>query len=148
MSENELEVAYREGRLTKRAYVRQLLDGGDDMAAALARAESIVPAAPVPESTPAPAAAPTGGNPLPTRPTMSEELDINFVGDGYVVHQPSKKRMHSLNHTAALVLELCTGEHDAEAMADLLQKSFDLDSPPRAETEQCLRQLQSEGLIQ
>lgn len=143
MDDDELDVAYREGRLTKRAFVRQRLDRGDDMTGALARAESLVPAAPPPPAPEPQAAADT----VSERPVMRDELLVNFVGDGYVVYRPDSKRMHSLNHTAALVLELCTGRNDADGIARLLQSSFGLPDPPASETRRCLRELHAEGLI-
>jgi hypothetical protein len=75
-------------------------------------------------------------------------LDINFVGDGYLVSQPDHDQVHSLNHTAAIVLELCTGQNDAAEIAHLLQEAYDLPSPPDLEIRQCLATLQRDGLIE
>jgi hypothetical protein len=147
--EEELVRAFREGRLTRRAFVRQLVDGGMEMPAALAYAEVLVPA---PKGGEAGAAAPTSVPPstapvMPERPVQVDELEINFVGDGYVVYHPSTDRMHSLNHTAALVLELCTGANDQSEIARLLQDVYELPLPPEEEIRQCLESLFEEGLI-
>jgi hypothetical protein len=55
--------------------------------------------------------------------------------------------VHYLNGTAALVFTLCTGEHDAAAIAELVRRVFQLADPPAAEVDGCLDQLRGEGLI-
>ena len=55
--------------------------------------------------------------------------------------------MHYLNHTAALVLEFCTGDNSPERIAGLLQVSYDLPRPPEDVVAQCLQQLRTEGLV-
>lgn len=147
MPNEDVDRAFREGRLSRRAYVRQLVDGGTDMQAALARADELVPMAPPPTAPtavpePEPAALQNGA-----RPRHVDGLDVNFVGDGYIVYHPSRRRMHSLNNTAALVFELCTGENDTAEIAGLLQRTFGLDEAPAAEVEECLASLVREGLI-
>ena len=49
-----------------------------------------------------------------SNPKMASDLEINEVSDGYIVYQPDRDRVHYLNQTATLVLELCNG-HNAEA---------------------------------
>lgn len=142
MSEQELVAAFTEGRLTRRAFVRQLVDRGMPMADALAYAEDLVP-----EARPSAWVPPPAGATRSAKPVQSEGLEISFVGDGYVVYQPARDRMHSLNNTAALVLELCTGEHDVAEIARLLQGAFALSEPPVDDTRRCLDALYAEGLV-
>lgn len=144
MPDDELERAFREGRLSRRAFVRQLVDQGIDMPDALARAESVVP-------SPAPASAARRAveerPPLSSHPRQVDDLEVNFVGDGYVVYHRRQRRMHSLNNTAALVFELCTGENDEHDIAQLLQRAYDLKVAPEAEVRECLASLSNEHLI-
>jgi coenzyme PQQ synthesis protein D (PqqD) len=81
------------------------------------------------------------------RPRIVDGLEISMVADGSVVYDPRRDRVHYLNQTAALVLELCTGENDAAAMARALELAYELGEPPAAETRACLEQLAGEGLI-
>jgi coenzyme PQQ synthesis protein D (PqqD) len=81
------------------------------------------------------------------RPTRAGDLEINEAADGYVVYDPARDRVHYLNHTAALVLELCTGGNEPAEIVQLLQRAYDLREPPRQETHHCLTQLWQEGLI-
>ena len=92
--------------------------------------------------------APESPGPITDKPVQVSGLDINFVGDGYIVSQPDHDQVHSLNHTAAIVLELCTGQNDAAEIAHLLQEAYDLPSPPDLETRQCLATLLRDGLIE
>lgn len=81
------------------------------------------------------------------RPKVVEGLEISMVPDGSVVYDPGRDRVHYLNRTAALVLELCTGENDAAGIVHALQGAYDLDEPPEVETRACLDQLAREHLI-
>ena len=67
--------------------------------------------------------------------------------DGYVVYHPARDRVHYLNHTAALVFELCTGAAPAPEITAAVQRAFDLPEPPGDEVATCLDELRSEGLV-
>jgi hypothetical protein len=82
-----------------------------------------------------------------TTPEPAANLDVNEVDDGLVIYDPATERVHYLNGTAALVFTLCTGEHDADAIAELVRRIFQLADPPAPEVESCLGQLRKEGLI-
>jgi hypothetical protein len=81
------------------------------------------------------------------RPRRIEGLEVTRVDDGYIVYRPERDRLHYLNHTAVLVLELCTGQHTPAAIAELVRSAYALAKPPAAEVEGLLAQLEDEGLI-
>jgi hypothetical protein len=81
------------------------------------------------------------------RPLRAPEIEIERAEDGYIVYHPARDRVHYLNHTAALVLELCTGENEASGIATLMRTMYDLPEPPVGEIETCIAQLREEGLI-
>ena len=81
------------------------------------------------------------------RPRQAPNLDVNLVDDGYVVFDPRRDKVHYLNHTAALVLELCNGTNTRAEIADILQAAYDLPEPPHQEADQCLGQLRAERLV-
>jgi hypothetical protein len=80
-------------------------------------------------------------------PRKIDDIEINEVDDGYVVYHRDRDRVHYLNHTAALVLEFCTGENDAEAIPDILKRAYELETEPIGEVEECLTKLYEEGLV-
>jgi hypothetical protein len=80
-------------------------------------------------------------------PARAGDIEINEAADGYVVYHPARDRVHYLNHTAALVLELCTGANQQAQIVDLLQRAYELHEPPDEEVRQCLDQLRQEGLV-
>jgi hypothetical protein len=84
---------------------------------------------------------------MTTRPMKREGLEVHEVTDGYVVYEESSDRVHYLNHTAALVLELCTGANDVDQVAEAIGVAFDLAEPPREEVQQCIEQFLEEGLV-
>ena len=145
MSQEDLVQAFTEGRLSRPALLRQLFDRGMSMPEALSYADELPRTEPRPSEGSAAAPAPER---ISDKPVQVSGLDINFVGDGYIVSRPDRDQKHSLNHTAAVVLELCTGQNDAAEIAHLLQEAYDLPSPPDMETRQCLATLWREGLIE
>jgi hypothetical protein len=81
------------------------------------------------------------------RPTTAANIETNEVPDGYVVYQPAVDRVHYLNHTAAILLELCNGKNQVGEMPELLRLAFGLSAPPVEEVRDCLDQLIREGLV-
>jgi hypothetical protein len=79
-------------------------------------------------------------------PACIPGIEINEVEDGLVVYDPSQGHVHYLNHTAALVLALCTGRNAEADIIRLVKNAFSLDAPASEVTE-CLAQLRREGLI-
>ena len=145
--QEELVLAFTEGRISRRAFVRQLVDGGVPMPAALSYAAALSPASPSSAGAETVAVSPQAFG-MASRPTQVEDLEVNFVGDGYIVYHPARDRMHSLNHTAAVVLELCTGANDAiEICRGSCNMPSSLPEPPVEETRHCLAVLFDEGLI-
>lgn len=80
-------------------------------------------------------------------PARAQGVDVHQVVDGYVVYDEDRDRVHYLNHTAAVVLELCTGSNTREQIVGLLGRAYELPEPPAAEVARCLAQLDEEGLI-
>ena len=81
------------------------------------------------------------------RPVRVEGLEAHEVDDGLVVYQPETDRVHYLNTTAAVVFELCTGEHTEAEIADLVAAAWELDPAPLDEVGACLAQFQAEGIV-
>jgi hypothetical protein len=80
-------------------------------------------------------------------PQAVPELDVHEVEDGLVVYDLTSERVHYLNETASFVFVLCSGEHDAARITELLQGAWELPAPPAVEVAACLEQLRDEGLI-
>ena len=79
--------------------------------------------------------------------SRTEGVEVNEVDDGYVVYQPERDRVHYLNQTAVLLLELCDGRTRAGDLAALLKSAFALPEPPADEVAACLASLVDEGLL-
>jgi Coenzyme PQQ synthesis protein D (PqqD) len=82
------------------------------------------------------------------RPKKSDDLEVDEVEDGFVVYQPDRERVHYLNPTANLILELCDGTLTATQIADVIAQTFDLAVPPSQEVDEALAKLEAEGLTQ
>jgi hypothetical protein len=80
-------------------------------------------------------------------PRQVDGIEVNPVADGYIVYQPDRDRVHYLNHTAVLVLELCDGQLPAGDIPRLLRDAYDLSAPPTDQVAECLTKLLDEGLV-
>lgn len=76
-----------------------------------------------------------------------EGLDISPTDDGFVIYEKERDRVHYLNHTANIVLLLCSGGNSASDIAAMLQEHFQLDEPPLDDVESILESFLEEGLI-
>lgn len=83
----------------------------------------------------------------PTYPQLAPGIEVNEVADGTIVHQPDRGRVHYLNNTAAIVMELCNGRNAEADLPKLLQQAYGLAAPPVEDVQTCLTTLRREGLI-
>jgi PqqD family protein of HPr-rel-A system len=88
-----------------------------------------------------------GEGAMTVSPACVPGIEINEVKDGLVVYDPRRGRVHYLNHTAALILSLCTGRNAEADIIRLVKDAFSLDAHPTSEVSDCLAQLRNEGLI-
>ena len=85
---------------------------------------------------------------MSAEPQKIEGLEVREFEDAFMVYQTERDRVHYLNSTAVLVLELCTGENPPAKIAELIQKTFGLEEAPLGEVNQVLQNMSDEGLIQ
>ena len=74
-------------------------------------------------------------------------LEVNEVPDGYVVYHASKDKVHFLNPVAAVIFELCDGNHTTADIRSILVDGYDLPAFPDQEFETALGNMLTEGLI-
>jgi len=80
-------------------------------------------------------------------PKRIDGVTLEEVADGFIVHQPEKERVHYLNHTAAMILEMCNGRITTGEIAQALQEIYALSEVPTQEVDQCLLDLRKQGLV-
>jgi hypothetical protein len=80
-------------------------------------------------------------------PEQYPNLKIFEADDGYIVYHRERDRVHFLNHTAVLLLELCNGRHSVPEMIGILERSYGLDKPPEKEVMDIINRFEQEGLI-
>src|SRR5689334_1751527 len=84
---------------------------------------------------------------MSTRPRRLENLDIDPAEDGFIIYQPELDRVHFLNPTAVLILELCDGSRSVAEIVDLVQEAYSLEESPVATVNEALEKMKSEGLL-
>ncbi|MFC1489398.1 PqqD family protein [Thermodesulfobacteriota bacterium] len=80
-------------------------------------------------------------------PKQVEGLDINECVDGYVIYHSEKDRIHFLNHTAVLVLELCNGERSMDEIAEVVEKMYGMKKSQKESIVEAIKKLYEEGLL-
>ncbi|MDR3466124.1 MAG: PqqD family protein [Xanthobacteraceae bacterium] len=83
----------------------------------------------------------------PERPIRADGLEINIMHDGVVIYQRDRNKIHYLNHTAGLVLELCDGTHEASDLAAIVGETYGLPEPPHDDVASCLQELAAKELL-
>ena len=81
-------------------------------------------------------------------PKAKAGLDISVAEGGFIVFQPEIDRVHYLNHSAVLVLELCTGQNSAREIATLVQEAYSLPDPPCQMVDETVSNLGAQGLLE
>jgi hypothetical protein len=81
------------------------------------------------------------------RPRTAEGLEFNEVEDGLIVYQEATERVHHLNRTAAIVFQLCDGNHDAAAIAKIVGRLYGLEAAPADVVESAIARFVQEGLV-
>lgn len=77
----------------------------------------------------------------------TEAFEVTEVPDGRVVYQASREKVHYLNPSAVVVLELSvSGKTPAEITA-FLKEAYDLTDAPSDSVDSCIRSFVSEGLL-
>jgi acetoacetyl-CoA synthetase len=94
-----------------------------------------------------PRLAPDVADPGHRMPCRAEDIDMVEMADGFAVRRSARERVHFVNHTAAIVLELCDGTKTDAEIAGLVGRLYDLPQPPEAEVADCLAQFREEGLV-
>lgn len=81
------------------------------------------------------------------RPERAPEIEVREVTDGYVAYDPVQDRLHFLNTTAAMLLEMCDGKLTAGQLTEMMASAYGLPEPPSADVERCIGKLLDEGLL-
>ena len=84
---------------------------------------------------------------MPGNPQHIEGLDLSPADDGYIIYQAEQDRVHYLNPTAVLILELCNGRNSVDEIADAVKQAYGLPENPVEVVSQAVAQLTAEGLL-
>ncbi len=80
-------------------------------------------------------------------PRAVDDLVRSEMENGLSVYQPQGDRVHFLNHTSTVILELCDGTHSVADIIQTVQGAFTLEEPPELEVRQLLQQAVDAGLV-
>jgi len=74
-------------------------------------------------------------------------LEINPAEDGFIVYQPEFDRVHFLNATAVLILELCNGKNSEQQIVELIEEAYSLKEKPEEIVREALAKMKDDGLL-
>ena len=80
-------------------------------------------------------------------PERKNKLEINEADDAFIVYDPELDRVHSLNHTAVFVLELCDGNHTVDEIIEITADAFHLETSPTSEVRDAIASFGEQGLL-
>ena len=80
-------------------------------------------------------------------PKRADGLEVSSIDGGFMVYQAEHNRVHYLNHTAVLVLELCNGRDSAEKIAGIVQEAYGLSEVPKTEVRDIITKMEIEALV-
>ena len=80
-------------------------------------------------------------------PQQVDGIEINKVPDGSVVYCPVHDKVHYLNLTAAMLLELSDGETSIEEMKAIIKDAFELEELPGNEIDASIQEMIDSSLI-
>jgi hypothetical protein len=86
-------------------------------------------------------------SPVRANPQRVDGLDINPAEDGYIVNQPGLDRVHFLNSSAVVILELCNGNNSEREIANLIGDGYGLEEKPTEAVRETLAKMKAEGLL-
>jgi hypothetical protein len=81
------------------------------------------------------------------RPSAVEGLEVTEVGDGLVVYDPERDRVHYLNAAAAVAFTFCDGARDRQSVVEATTKVFGPDTISQNDVEACITQLEEERVL-
>lgn len=79
-------------------------------------------------------------------PKRVDGLDISPAEDGFIIYQPELDRVHFMNATAVLILELCNGKNSEQEIVDLIREECGLENPVVV-VKETLTKMKTEGLL-
>lgn len=82
------------------------------------------------------------------KPKSFDGLEVTESDDGYAVYDPNNEKVHFLNATGILILELCNGKNTINDIIGLIAKTFNLTDMPVEEITSYIDNLYSEGLLE
>jgi hypothetical protein len=81
------------------------------------------------------------------QPQRAAGLEITELDRGLMVRQAGSLRMHQLNNTASVILELCDGQATVAEITEGVAGAFNLDALPLAEVVACVADLRRTGIL-
>jgi hypothetical protein len=84
---------------------------------------------------------------MPIYPLRAPDLAISVVPAGYVVRHPARRKLHHLNATGALALELCDGTRSVEEIAELIARAWGVSPVPVAAVADLVTRLGEDGAV-
>ena len=78
---------------------------------------------------------------------QAADLEMSEAGEGFILYDEPRDRVHFLNATAAVIYELCRGGRSLAELAACLDEGFSLEASSQDEVATCLLGLEAEHLL-
>ncbi len=81
------------------------------------------------------------------RPAPASDIELVELAEGLMVRQAAPPRVHQLNNTASIILQLCDGERRVDEIARLFGELFGMSTAPDAEVAAGIDSLRRSGVL-
>lgn len=78
---------------------------------------------------------------------QTDAFEVSEAGDGFILYDEARDRVHFLNVTATIIYELCQGGRSLAELVRYIDDGFALDISSLDEVRNCLSSLEAEHLV-
>ena len=93
------------------------------------------------------AIAPLPVEPAQDRPRRAAGVELAELPGGLIVRQTEPSRVHQLNNTASVILDLCDERRTLIQIAEVMAEAFELEGLPLHEVAACVAELRRTGVL-
>jgi hypothetical protein len=85
---------------------------------------------------------------IPQKPKKAEGLDFTETDDGFAVFDPKNGKVHFLNNTGVIILEICDGTYTCEEIVGMIEATFKVTDITKEEIRSYIENLYNEHLLE
>jgi len=82
------------------------------------------------------------------KPKKTDGLEITDTEAGFAVFDPKNGKVHFLNNTGVIILEICDGNHSIDEVVGMIESSYSVTDVTKEEIRNYIENLYHENLLE